>query len=1138
MATGRQEGQFSFDLEGDRADTPTRDEADLPSEGHPVRPDLTGTSALVRSLARIAARHPLDRKVIVCRTGGEGRELLRQLALRAGSWVGFEATTTRTLAIAVAGPALAARAIRFTDAFDEEGLLDEAIDEVLLGGAEDEHARLARGVGMRRALARAVTTLRLAGVRAGRLRDVALADPAKARILSRVLGAYEGRLRQRHLTDTAGVYRAATWSLRSGEEADRAGALAGQRVYLAPGIERRGLAGRFLAALRRRGAEVLEADPVRGLAVPGSMVWRAAREGAGRLSWLHDVEGAPAALEGASIPARGVPSAMGGVPSVVGGIPSAAGGVPAPVGGATSGNARDAGATLDIFVANSVEAELREVMRRARERGLGWDEVEIVATEPAVYGSALHALAERMCVPVTFATGLPVERTRPGRVATAYFRWIEGGFDAGVVRTLLYAGDLAAPRPDQWIRGATLARRLRSLRIGWGRDRYLPAIERALAEVDEYRAGKYESEEQLERRRQRARRELRGLRGMLAPVLAATPAVSMDPGAGGAPVSPSQVARGLRRFLARTSPGSSVDDTALERTTHALERIEAALVRTTDYRAAAAIVRRHLAFPVPAPRAEGSAPWSSAGGALYLTDIGAGGRTGRRATFVVGLDAHRLGGSATQDPYLLDRDRMQLAGPDLPLSTDRIRGRRFQLAALLARLKGSVCLSYAAWDPAEARAVSPSAELLQAFRLMRDDPAATFEDLDAHIRRRAGLVPRRAVRLDSTDVWMASLERDGRLLDGEELVREAFPRLGAGWRARDALAGDAITVFHGQISPRPELDPRRNTERAVSASALATLGACAKRYLYRYVLRVRPPDDPAYDPEGWLDALGRGRILHHVYERALIEARDQDIGYGEPAFDRLVAAILDEEVGRAVREVPAPSDAVRARELEALAGDAASFVDMIRRNPPAWIATEQAFGIRGEPPLPFPTPSGDVMVLGAIDRIDRLPSGLRVVDYKTGGTFSFAGRKGIWDGGRRLQHVIYSVVASQLHAARTVAMEYHFPTRKGENQTRGFPAGDLIAGPELVARLLDRVAGGHFLPTNDSADCRFCDYQAICRVRETDFGVNSPLAEWVKERIAEAPELEGLRAIRNWDQEGAGFLHALEAHSGPGDAHS
>ena len=1106
MARNPREGQFSLGLgwepplappgrtEPAPADEispdPRRDDAaerqPTPAAPDP-RPAVEGASALLRALARVAGEHPLDRKVIVCRTGGEGRELLRQLALRSGSWVGFEATTTRMLAMSVAGPALAARGLRLTDAFDEEALLDEAIDEVLLAGDENEHSRLARGVGMRRALARAVATLRLAGVGAGKLRGAPLANRAKARILSGILGAYEARLRGRGLMDATGVFRAATSVLNATRAGERADPLAHQRVYLAPGIERRGLAGRFLSALLGRGAQVLEADAVRGLAAPDSLMWRATLEETNRRSWLHDVE-------------RAAPA-----------------GPPA------------AGASLDIFVANSVEAELREVMRRALERGLAWDEVEIVATDPAVYGSALHALAERMGVPVTFATGLPVERTRPGRVAAAWFRWIEGGFDAGVVRTLLYASDLTAPRPNHWIRGASLAKRLRHLRVGWGRDRYLPAIDRTLAEVDDLPARKYDTPERLERRKRQNRSELQALRGLLAPSLRATPPVSMDAGPGSTAVSPSQVARGLRRFLAGTSPGSSVDDTARSRMERILERIEATLTRRTDYRAAAAIVRRHLAFPVPAPRAEGSAPWSSAGGALYLTDIGNGGRTGRRATFIVGLDAHRLGGSNTQDPYLLDTDRIQLAGTDLPLSADRIRERRFQLAALFSSLRGTVCLSYSAWDPAEARAVSPSSELLQAFRLMRSDPAATFEDLEAHVHGRAGLVPRRAVHLDSTDVWMAALEREGRLLEGEEMVRKAFPRIDAGTRARDALSGDQVTAFHGQVIPRPELDPRQNPRRSVSASALGTLGACAKRYFYGYVLGVRPPDDPDYDPETWLDALRRGSVLHRVYERALNEARKSGIGYDDPGFENLVVAILGEEVLRTAREIPAPSEVVRARQEEELARDVESFVAMIRGDAPSWIETELAFGFRGEEPVPFPTSSGPVMVRGAIDRLDRVPGGLRVVDYKTGSTYGFGGKSGIYDGGRRLQHVIYTAVARLMHDGQAAAMEYHFPTRRGENRTIPYSSEDLVAGPELVSGLLDLVARGHFLPTDTAGDCRYCDYKPVCRVRETQFSAISPLADWVKERINEAPELRGLRMIRNWDHEGDGFLHALEA---------
>ena len=116
-----------------------------------------------------------------------------------------------------------------------------------------------------------------------------------------------------------------------------------------------------------------------------------------------------------------------------------------------------------------------------------------------------------------------------------------------------------------------------------------------------------------------------------------------------------------------------------------------------------------------------------------------------------------------------------------------------------------------------------------------------------------------------------------------------------------------------------------------------------------------------------------------------------------------------------------------------------------------------------------------------------------------------------------------------MHDGQAAAMEYHFPTRRGENRKVPYSSEDLVAGPELVSRLLDLVARGHFLPTDTAGDCRYCDYKPVCRVRETQFSAISPLADWVKERINEAPELRGLRMIRNWDHEGDGFLHALEA---------
>ena len=275
--------------------------------------------------------------------------------------------------------------------------------------------------------------------------------------------------------------------------------------------------------------------------------------------------------------------------------------------------------------------------------GARWDEVEIVAADPWAYGSALHALAEPMGVPVTFAVGLPVERTRPGRVVSTYFRWIESGFQESLFRAMVEAGDVIPPRPRHRMGGPRLARALRRLRIGWGRDRHVGKIERALRDLGSRQPGRYENEEQLERRKERMGEELRALRGLLRPVLDATPRTDGR-------VSPAQIATGVKSLLARLAPGTDTDETARQRLLRQLERIEATVTRSTDFASAAAIVQSYLEIRIPAPRTEGMAPWSSAPGHLYMTDLRLGGATGRRFTFIVGLDSGSVLGFTPRRP--------------------------------------------------------------------------------------------------------------------------------------------------------------------------------------------------------------------------------------------------------------------------------------------------------------------------------------------------------------------------------------------------------------------------------------------------------------------------------------------------------
>lgn len=1043
---------------------PPTDPTDVPGTS-----DARGHSAtILESLEVVARRYPRDRKIIVGRTRGEAHELIRQLARRRGSWIGFEVSTVRPLAMELAGPTLAEGGIQPLDEFEEQALLDEAIDRVLVPDPPERFARLVDSVGFRERLRQSVRTLRLAGVGPDKIRHARVADPDKIGVVGAILEEYETCLRSDRLADHAEILARAADVLDGTQDEGRSSPLAGRRIYLLPGLSLRGLPGRFVGRLLKLGAEILETDPVEGLDPPAEVLWKAGQP-TSLLSFLH-------------------------APAVAPETPREA---------------------IDLFAAGSMADELREVLRRVSEAGARWDDVEIIASDPQAYGSALHALTQQLDVPVTLAVGLPVERTRPGRAFTAYFRWLDGGFGADVIRRLLESGDLR-PQGRHGPHGVSLARRLRSLRIGWGRSRYLTVIEDQLAAARAAEQKVRDAGEDPGWRVKRRRRELEALYSILSPIIESAPPTREGPEDEPEAVSAGDVARGLSAFLRFVPAEDPVDVTAKERIDRILLRIATTLSRPTEYGAAAAIVRAHLQIRVPAPRAEGRAPWSSAGGHLYLTDLEHGGVTGRPLTFVVGLDSDRIPGGRLLDPLLLDADRRALAGKDLSTSTDRLAERQFQLAALLARLRGSITLSYSAWSPCEAREIAPAAALLDAFRLSRRRPSATFEELHGELRPLAGPVPRRGGRLDQQDVWLGNLEKGGRLLEARSAVRALFPSLDAGIGAREAIRSEEGNAFHGVIRPRAEeLDPRLNAGRTLSASALESLGACPRKYLFGRVLWLDPPDDPVRDPDRWLDARERGSLLHTVFERVLQERMEGDDH--EATREARAIEILAEEAEVKLCEMPTPSQAVFRRELEDLAEDVRSFCNMTRSIPPP-LALELKFGLGGDAPLPMEVPGGTILLRGAADRVDGGDPELTIVDYKTGSPFGFDRGSGTFNGGRRLQHIVYTRVVEELLGRRVQAFEYHFPSSRGQNTVRRYESSAYASGTELIARLLDGVAAGHFPPTENPGDCRFCDYRAICRVAAGPSGKDdSPLLEWAESRWVSGGEYEALRTARAWD---------------------
>ncbi|GIS81135.1 MAG: hypothetical protein CM1200mP14_27010 [Gammaproteobacteria bacterium] len=89
---------------------------------------------LIHALASEADRNAIARKLIVVPTFGMGRELLRRLSLERMGWVGFEFTTPHTLALQLARLGLDSASLKTLDAFEQQSILDEALDLCISSG--------------------------------------------------------------------------------------------------------------------------------------------------------------------------------------------------------------------------------------------------------------------------------------------------------------------------------------------------------------------------------------------------------------------------------------------------------------------------------------------------------------------------------------------------------------------------------------------------------------------------------------------------------------------------------------------------------------------------------------------------------------------------------------------------------------------------------------------------------------------------------------------------------------------------------------------------------------------------------------------------------------------------------------------
>ncbi|MBW7996619.1 MAG: PD-(D/E)XK nuclease family protein [Candidatus Glassbacteria bacterium] len=776
------------------------------------------------------------------------------------------------------------------------------------------------------------------------------------------------------------------------------------------------------------------------------------------------------------------------------------------------------GTGAEIVRAVGPANEVRGVLRRIISAGIPLEQVELVHPDRETYPQLVYELLQESLpesllrgdsLPVTFAEGVRSRLTRPGRLLAAWLRWVESGFAMQGIAEMVGEGLLLPPgSDDNQLPYAFLASQLESLPVGKGRDRWIRLLGQRVNNLGRRRKNDRGG---VEPRQLEAARLLRDTVSSL---------LEISPESGG---DEEQLVAGACRLIEDFAAHPTELDTYARRAL--LDR----LTGLRDWRQVhgggieAAAYLAELAGEVPVM---GNAPQP---GKLHVAGIISGGHSGRPLSVVLGMDDTRWPPSGGQNPLLLDSERQRLS-PGLATSLQRQQRAERELGLLLARLRGRVILSFSSSDPQDGRELFPAPALLPVYRSLCGDSGAGQKQLLESLAAPSSFAPPEAgMACRETDWWLARLlsNRSG---ESRTLLGEHFPHLVRGEEAVRARLSTSFGVYDGLLAEAgAELDPYSGDGPVLSASGLETLGACPRRYYYRYVLGLEEPCEPP-PPSQWLDPAAAGQLVHQVLHRFLERLlEDGVLPENSPGQRELIAAIAAESLAEFRVEFPVPGEAAaQARRnwlLQACRVFLVEEAEYCTRHVPRWLETSIGLAAEGsdelgcDTPLPLALPGGTVRVRGRVDRIDSLKDDgnrFTVTDYKSGGTFSYSIPRP-FNGGRRVQHALYlAMVQVRLDKLRPGAaadrFRYFFPAGGGRGEAVVWTAGDLRRGRELLDSLCGISRQGAFAASEDTADCRYCAYRKICGDVETQAAAQARKLEDPANDV-----LKNVRRVRTYD---------------------
>jgi len=733
--------------------------------------------------------------------------------------------------------------------------------------------------------------------------------------------------------------------------------------------------------------------------------------------------------------------------------------------------------SLKVVRVLGAENEVRAVLREALNGGYPLDSIEISYTAENPYLGLVYDAVDRFDIPAGFAAGIPISRTHPGQAILGFYRWISGNMEARELVSLCRSGAITFDRitgeNDQIPEPHELAAVLLRERVSRG----LGAYENMLVRLERRRrTSPEEDSEDTSERRTIGEETVASMRIILNTLFDLIPSNAMS--------DMRQVTAASISFIeqfaaVRSDTDIAARDSLRDRLMEIGDGVDIEGPTTRLIQSLSDLLEDHKVG------ASTARP-----GHLYVTSLDRAAYASRPHLYVIGMDEGVFPGGAQEDPVLLDNERAGLSG-ELQLHRLRPRQKVWHLVRALGMAPGIVTLLTNGRHLTDGREVYPSPLFLQ----IADGLLPGQEEIPP-----VSSISEPRTALDGTEAMLTARHSS----DFGPSMTSRFPWLASGRHASIERKSSRLTRYDGLVRTDGQQFEIADGVSVLSASRLETLSTCPYRYFLRYVLDIVPPQVIEEDASRWLTPLEFGQLLHDLFRDFMVDLHGRNEQPSTTAHGGLMSRLLEETVERYKARIPIFREAAYLADRRRLTTTSEVFLAIeSRRTDVTPVGFEVSFGFGEAGDLHEPAPirltlSDRVTLLlrGRIDRVDRVPEGYQIWDYKTGSASTFSDQD-LLDGGRHLQWALYAyalenMVKGREGSARVNRSGYLFVSdvEQGREIAHMPPTRDEVG--RLLEPLMDLVSQGGFIRAINGKPCKFCDYASVCRHDQRIVGKDLP----------------------------------------------